>query len=111
MKVILYLDGEAGEMATLPGDCPELELEELIGGPTEMRPLAKTRLTLVCRQDGEACRLPIHFAVCELGREPVPVAGEFAVIRMDREGVIRDIRPEDMTRAAETLRVVGIHGQ
>lgn len=104
MKVILYRNGRAGELVTLLGEYPEMELEDLLGGATEMLPLSRPGLTLVRLRDGEEYQLPIRYTVHELGREPEPVAGDCAVIRMDREGRIHDARREDLVRADDMVR-------
>ena len=55
MKVALFGAGDIG-LHQLPGEHPEGELEDLLGGETEMVPINR-RLTLVTRRDGEAERL------------------------------------------------------
>lgn len=82
MKVALFGAGDIG-LHQLPGEHPEGELEDLLGGETEMVPINR-RLTLVTRRDGEAERLTIRYALHRLGHEPAPIAGECAVVAVGR---------------------------
>ena len=60
MKIIRFRTGGAGLYA-LPGEYPERELEELLGGEVEITPITR-RLALAARRDGEEERLPALYA-------------------------------------------------
>lgn len=95
MELMLFRDGRPGVIVKVPGEGPEGELVELLGGETEMVPLNK-RLTLVRRADGEALRLAIRYAVHRLGREPEPVAGDCAVVAVVPDGSLGDVKAHDV---------------
>ena len=58
MKVALFGAGDIG-LHQLPGEHPEGELEDLLGGETEMVPINR-RLTLVTRRGGRAPDHPVR---------------------------------------------------
>ena len=93
MKVALFGAGDIG-LHQLPGEHPEGELEDLLGGETEMVPINR-RLTLVTRRDGEAER-----------HEPAPIAGECAVVAVGAEGCLLDMGRHDLAAAARYIRPV-----
>lgn len=105
MKIIRFRAGVTGLYA-LPGECPERELEELLGGETEMVPIAR-RLALVVRRDGEEERLPILYTLHRLGREPAPIPGECAVVVTAPDGRLMDATHRDMSAAEQCIRTVG----
>ena len=41
MKIIVFEGGAPGRVAVIPGDAPEAELEELLGGETALTPLGR----------------------------------------------------------------------
>lgn len=90
MKVLYFENGPIAQVKTLPGERPEAELEELLGGETELRPLSR-RLTMAVRRDGEAQGLPRRYAVTCMGRAPETVAGPVAVLAVGPGGVLRDM--------------------
>ena len=104
MKVALFGAGDIG-LHQLPGEHPEGELEDLLGGETEMVPINR-RLTLVTRRDGEAERLTIRYALHRLGHEPAPIAGECAVVAVGAEGCLLDMGRHDLAAAARYIRPV-----
>ena len=104
MKIIRFRAGGAGLYA-LPGEYPERELEELLGGETEMVPITR-RLALVVRRDEEEKRLPILYALHRLDREPVPIPGECAVVVTAPDGRMSDASHRDMSAAEQCIRAV-----
>ena len=104
MKVALFGAGDIG-LHQLPGEHPEGELEDLLGGETEMVPINR-RLTLVTRRDGEAERLTIRYALHRLGHEPSPIAGECAVVAVGAEGCLLDMGRHDLAVAVRHIRPV-----
>lgn len=105
MKIMLFQDGKPGVAEKLPGENPEAELADLLGGETEMTPLTE-RLLLVTRKDGEELELPVRYAVHGLGREPRRVAGDIAVVAVRPEGILRDVTKLEITAAEATIQAV-----
>lgn len=105
MKIIRFRAGGAGLYA-LPGEYPERELEELLGGEVEITPITR-RLALVVRRDGEEKLLPILYALHRLGREPAPIPGEGAVVVTAPDGRMVDANHRDMSAAEQCIRTVG----
>ncbi len=105
MKVILYRDGRQAVCAKLPGEDPEMELTDLLGGETEMVPLNQC-LTLVTLRDGEELKLPVRYTVCCLGREPRPIAGDCAVVAVKPDGCLRDVKIEEVMIAESYIEAV-----
>lgn len=105
MKIVLFRDGKPGVPAKLPGEDPEVELSDLLGGETEMVPL-NDRLTLVMLKDGEELQLPIRYALHRLGREPMPVAGDCAVVGVRLDGMLRDVSSLEVTAAEACVQSV-----
>ena len=93
MKVALFGAGDIG-LYQLPGEHPERELAEMLGGETEMARIDR-RLKLVTRRDGETERLTIRYAIHRLGHEPEPIAGECAVVAVGAEGCLLDMGRHD----------------
>lgn len=106
MKIILYRDGKPGVIVSLPGENPEAELEELLGGETEMQPITK-RLTLVTRSDAEEMQLPIRYSLDKLGEEPQPVAGDAAVVAVRPDGILTDVNVQDLVMMEGRLSCMG----
>lgn len=98
MKVVLFSNGETGKEMELCGDEPVAELEELLGGAVELLYLDE-RMRLAVRADGEEMRLTIRYGLHCLGRAVEPLAGDCAVIGVDREGRLRDMKAGDVFRA------------
>lgn len=106
MKAIIYRGGEHGTVATLSGDNPMAELEELLGGPVELTVLTR-RLNLVSRADGEELQLPIRYSVHWMDRCPEPVAGDCAVVARLPNLMLTDINAEDLAKAETLIRATG----
>lgn len=104
MKIIRFRAGETGLYA-LPGEYPERELEELLGGETEMVPITH-RLALVARRDEGEKQLPILYALHRLGREPAPIPGECAVVVTAPDGRLIDASHQDMSAAEQCIRTI-----
>lgn len=103
MKVLLFRGGKAGAVWKLPGKFPEPELEDLMGGAVAHVRISE-RLMLVTLADAEELQKPIDYAIHRIGRNLEPVAGDAAVIHVERTtGRIRDITPEDVERAKEII--------
>lgn len=98
MKIVLFEDGAAGREERILGEEPLGELEELLGGAVELLYLDE-RMKLAVRTDGEENRLPIRYGLHRLGRAVEPIAGDCAVVGMDREGRLRDMKAGDVFRA------------
>lgn len=105
MKIILYRDGRQAVCAKLPGENPEVELTDLLGGETEMVPLNKS-LTLVTLQDGEELRLPVRYTLHRLGKEVRPIAGACAVVAVKPDGNLRDVTMEEVMIAESYVKGV-----
>lgn len=105
MKIMMFRGGQPGALVQLSGDQPERELEELLEGAVEWRRLCP-KFCLVVRMDGEAERLPIRYAVHQLGREPEPVAGDCAVVALGVDRSLGDIAVADIPNIALVLRRV-----
>lgn len=104
MKIILFQGGGPGVTYKLPGENPMAELAELLDGPVELTPLSG-RLALVSREDGEAERLSIRYALHRLGREVEPIAGDCAVVAIcDQRGRLREAGAEDIAAAMDYIR-------
>lgn len=109
MKVLLY-EGGGAETVTLPGEWPTAELAELLGGETEAVTLTGD-LDLIYRADGWLEALECRYEARRLGREAELIPGPCAVVRTDREGRWRDVRPGDADRAGMYLREVVTDGR
>lgn len=103
MKIVLFRDGQPGLAATLPGEEPEVELCDLLGGETEMIPLNE-HMTLVELKDGEKLGLPLRYEIHRLGREPEPVFGDCAVVAVKPDGMLRDVRLMEVPAAEAYVR-------
>lgn len=90
MKIMLFRDGRLGAAAKLPGENPEVELSDLLGGETEMISLTE-RLVAVTLKDGKEMGLENRYAIHRLGRSPLPVYGDCAVVAVMPNGAYRDI--------------------
>lgn len=97
MKIILYRDGKPGVIVSVPGDDPMVELGELLEGEVELTPI-NNRLALVARADGEELRLPIRYALDKLGEEPLPIAGDAAVVVRRPDGMLGDTGIDDLRK-------------
>lgn len=104
MRVGLFEGGGAGELVRLPGEWPEAELSELVGGEIAMRALCRG-LKLVSA--AEAGRRVPAFELRLLGRAPELIHGPLAVVAEAAEGRLRDLRPEELARAEEYLLPIG----
>lgn len=105
MKIVLFRDGKPGVTAKLPGENPEVELADLLGGETEMKPMNE-RLLLVTMKDGEALGLPVRYAAHGLGRAPMQIAGDCAVVATRPEGILRDVTKLEVTAAEACIQCV-----
>lgn len=105
MKIILYRDGRPGTAVCLPGEYPEAELEELLGGETEMNSISARLKLVTAAEDGEA-RRPARYRLDRLGQGPLLVAGDAAVIAVRPDGTITDVTVRDL-RAMEGRMVCG----
>ncbi len=105
MKIVLFRDGRPGVAAKLPGEDPEVELTDLLGGETEMTPLNE-RLTLAALKDGEEMGLPARYRVHRLGRASLSVAGDCAVIAVKQDGMYRDVTIHEIAAADAYVRAV-----
>ena len=105
MKIALYQGRGHGRLYALPGARPEEELEELLGGETEMMPI-NGKLTLVTRKDGEEEQLPILHTLHRLDREPEPIAGDCAVVAVGRGGQLRDMTEQGLAAADSYIRMI-----
>lgn len=99
MKVILFRGGKPGELVSLPGERPKVELSDLLGGEIEWSPLDR-RMQLVTLKEGEAMQLPIRYSVeRKLEAERFPVAGDCVVLVGRADGMITDAEKWDMLLA------------
>lgn len=103
MKVILFRGGKPGEIVSLPGERPKVELSDLLGGEIEWFPLDR-RMQLVTLKEGEAMQLPIRYSVerkqsGRLGAERFLVAGDCVVLVGRADGMITDAEKRDMLLA------------
>lgn len=105
MKVVLFRNSRHGVAATLPGERPEVELSDLLGGETVMTPL-NARLLAVTPRDGERLGLPVRYTLHRLGREPADIHGDCVVIAMRPDGSIRDMTMEEAAQAGAYIRQV-----
>lgn len=103
MKLIVYRDGRPGVIATLPGEQMLPELEELLGGETEMRAL-NNRLKIIARRDGEEADLPVRYVLYRLGAEPTPLHGDVVVVATRWDGVLVDADVRDLKTMEVQLR-------
>jgi len=105
MKIAVFQNGRSGRPYRLAEDAPETELEELLGGETEMVPI-NDRLKLVTRADGEAERLPIRYALHRLGRAAEPIAGDCAVVAVRPDGRLKEMTEAGLEAAGSYVRRV-----
>lgn len=98
MKIIVFEGGAPGRAVVIPGDAPEAELGELLGGETALTPLGRG-LMLAERGDEEKVHLPVRYGLHRLGRAVEPIAGDCAVVAASPMGELRDIRAGDLGRA------------
>ena len=105
MKIVLFRDGRRGTALSIPGDRVTAELTELLGGEIAIRSFGQT-LELVERKDGEAKRLPIRYALHQLGRDAEPIAGDCAVMASRPDGRLRDISIRELDAALTYVRPV-----
>ena len=105
MKIIRFRAGGTGLYA-LPGEYPELELEEMLGGEVEMAPITRRLALVVRRRDEGERQLPILYALHRLGREPAPIPGECAVVVTAPDGRLMDASHRDMSAAEQCIRSV-----
>lgn len=106
MKIVLFRDGKPGVAAKLPGEDPKVELTDLLGGETEMVPLNE-RLTVVMLKDGEKLELPARYRVHRLGKEPLSVAGDCAVVAVRPDGCLRDVGTFEVVAAEACIQPMG----
>ena len=107
MNVYLFEGGAPGRIATVPGENPEAELAELLEGEITTTQFG-WRFLLVQRADGEDLRLPIQYAFCCTGREPVPIAGDCAVVARSSAGRLRNLRVPDLSEIEDYVRPTGV---
>lgn len=107
MKIGLFQGGTSGGMFVIQNDNPEADLEELLGGETEMIPLSG-RLSLVVRRDAEARQLPIRYCNHDQWRAPQPIAGDCAVVAVGSNGCLRDLRGDELAVARGRIRPVEV---
>ena len=109
MKIVLFRDGKPGVVAKLPGENPEVELTDLLGGETEMISLNE-RLVVVVRKDGERSPAdddrPVRYQIHRLGREILPVAGDCAVVAVRLDGGLRDVGTFEVVAAEACVQPV-----
>lgn len=113
MKVILFRNGEQGEVVTLPGEYPMVELSDLLGGEIEFVALDK-RLQLVRLEQGEEMDLPIRYGASKqqtskLGYGKVDAFGDCVVVCCRADGVIVDAKKDDCLMANLLVEVVQPH--
>lgn len=106
MKVVLFRDGRPGVAAALPGEVPEAELADLLGGELDVTPLG-TRLALLTLHEAERLQLPIRYVLHRLGRASEPVAGDAVVVRVGAGRNYRDADGNDVEAANCYLRPAG----
>lgn len=104
MKIVLFRDGRPGVAAKLPGEEPEVELSDLLGGETKMTPL-NAKLILVTLKDAGELGLGERYTVHRIGREPAPVIGDCAVVAMRPDCSIRDVTIQEVDAALSYVRV------
>ena len=105
MKIVLFRDKKQGVVARLPGENPEVELADLLGGETEMIPLNE-RLSVVKLRDGEGMELPVRYRMHRLGKEPMPIAGDCAVVAVRLDGGLRDVSTVEVVAAEACIQPV-----
>ena len=107
LKIILFRKGRPGIMINLPGEHPvEEELETLLGGATEMTPIDE-RLTLAALKDGEKLRLPLRYRLCRGGKADEPIAGDCAVLAVNKEGRYTDVTLRDYLQTEAAVKAAG----
>lgn len=108
MKIILYRAGWEGVGAVLPGENPEMELADLLGGgEVEMTPITR-RLMLVTAADAEKRQLPVRYAPRRMGRADEPVCGDCAMASVRPDGSLGDAGRADLTEARDHLRSIWV---
>ena len=98
MKIVLFRDGHRGVAARLPGENPEVELSDLLGGETEMVSL-NDKLVAVVLKDGKEMGLENRHTIQRLGRGPLPVFGDCAVVAVKPDGKYRDVSLQEVVIA------------
>ena len=105
MKIVLFQAGRPGREYIMPGDKPEADLADMLGGAVELTTLNK-RLEVITRVDGEKLRLPIHYAMHRIGRAVEPLAGDCAVVARTAAGQLTDIGMDDVAAAVTYIRTL-----
>lgn len=106
MKVVLYRDGRPGVAAKLPGDEPDIELSDLLGGETEITPVtSKLRVVHLC--EGYGLDLPVRYMMHVIGKAPRLIRGDCALVALTMDGKYRDVTLQEIAAAEEYVRCVG----
>lgn len=103
MKIILFADGKAGEVKTLPGEQPLAEIGELLGctdQEPEMRRLTDRLRLCINGNGGDPA---VKYAYLRQWRGLAEAQGTCAVVRMAADGTLRDVTKDDIDRANELV--------
>lgn len=103
MKIVLFRGGRRGVAAELPGDFPERELTDLLGGGITVDRLNE-RLALVRLGWGEREELPVRYTLHRLGYRPEEFEGDAVVIGLMPDSDFRDVDSNDVEAANTYLR-------
>lgn len=98
MKIVLFRDGRPGVVAKLPGDNPNVELTDLLGGEIRMEAVSRN-LAVVRLKNGEELGLPHCYNIRRLGRSMTPVYGDCALVALTIEGPYRDVNVQEIAAA------------
>ena len=107
MKIVLYRDGRPGVVAKLPGDEPDIELSDLLGGETEITPVTG-KLCVVHLCEGYEMGMPARYMMHVIGKAPRLIHGDCALVAMTIEGKYRDVTIQEIAVAEEYIRCVGV---
>lgn len=89
MKIVLFRNGKRGVAAKLPGEDPDVELTDLLGGKLRMKALT-SKLIAVTLKDAEELGLGHRYNL-HVKEHTTPVYGECAVVALNVDGTYRDL--------------------
>lgn len=112
MRIILFRGGKLGEIVSLPGEDPLVELSDLLGGEIDFTPTLYRRMQVVRLRHGEKLELPCRYEATVrktfgLGDDTVKIFGDCAVVVRLENGAIRDAKKDDCLAANLVIRGVG----
>lgn len=99
MKIVLFADGKAGEVKTLPGEQPLAEIGELLGGAIQEPLIKLTDKLRLCIVEPEEDDPSVMYEYLRQGRGCAASEGACAVVHMGLDGTLRDVTRDDLTEA------------